>query len=195
MGRGLMALILLVQFPRWRFRAHGIEKGIFDCSDSLICGDLRHNSTVVRVIFKYIIVAKLWDSDYRGMCMSLIYQIRPFLNLGVCKEYGMPRKTITTRSKKTAGLVAPAAVQIASEIGQEVPREAPKNGKQANIVSSNLEDQIRRRAYELYLERRATAGSDSGNQHQDWLMAEREIRARLGGHDQAFGAAAGQIRS
>jgi len=112
----------------------------------------------------------------------------------------MPRKTngnvTSSRSKKTAGGVPPAEMQLAPELGKEVPKGAPKNGKPANVVpiNLNLEDQIRRRAYELYLERRATAGPESGNENQDWLMAEREIRSRLGGQDQAFGAAAGQVR-
>jgi hypothetical protein len=50
-----------------------------------------------------------------------------------------------------------------------------------NGASFNVEEQIRRRAYELYLQRRATAGSESnGDQNQDWLIAEREVRSRLG---------------
>lgn len=43
-----------------------------------------------------------------------------------------------------------------------------------NVVPISLEDEIRRRAYELYLER----GSVAGNQHEDWAAAEREVRAR-----------------
>ena len=38
-----------------------------------------------------------------------------------------------------------------------------------------LEEQIRRRAYELYVER----GGDSGSEVEDWLRAEDEIRAAL----------------
>jgi|ERR1700723_2973448 hypothetical protein len=112
----------------------------------------------------------------------------------------MPRKTngntTTTRSKKTAGSVPPAELQIAPEIAKDASKEVPKNGKSANVVpiNLNLEDQIRRRAYELYVERRATAGSESGNEHQDWLMAEREIRSRQSGQEQAFGVAVGQVR-
>jgi hypothetical protein len=94
----------------------------------------------------------------------------------------MPRKTSGTgtssRSKKTA--VQPAAMQVASEI--------PQNGKLAKVVpvhlNPNLEEEIRRRAYELYLERRATAGSENGDENQDWLIAEREIRSRHGGQEQ-----------
>jgi len=121
--------------------------------------------------------------------MSLIHYARPFLDLGICKEYCMARKTTgrstTTRSKKTATSIPPAAVQVAPDLGKEIP----KNGKSANavagkVVASNLEEEIRRRAYELYLQRRATAGSESGNEDQDWLVAEREILARHGTHEQ-----------
>ena len=106
----------------------------------------------------------------------------------------MARKTTgsstTSRSKKTAASIQPAAVQVAPEV--------PKNGKPANLLlvdlpvnlPANLEEEIRRRAYELYLQRRATAGTDNvnvnvngngdgdGNENTDWLMAEREIRLR-----------------
>ena len=88
----------------------------------------------------------------------------------------MARKTTetatTNRSKKT-GVTAPAvAVQGAIEVR--------KDGKPSNVVPINLEEEIRRRAYELYLERRATAGGENGNgdENQDWLIAEREIRSR-----------------
>jgi hypothetical protein len=77
----------------------------------------------------------------------------------------------------------------------EAPKSAPKsvspsaskNGKTVQVVpgngvSFNVEEQIRRRAYELYLERRATAGSEgNGDPNQDWLSAEREVRSRQGG--------------
>jgi len=123
--------------------------------------------------------------------MSLIHYLQPFLELGICKEYCMARKTtgssITNRSKKTAATIQPAAVQVAAELGKDVP----KNGKSVsmvpgNVVPSNLnlniEEEIRRRAYELYLQRRATAGGENGHgdENQDWLMAENEIRSRYG---------------
>ena len=84
--------------------------------------------------------------------------------------------TTTTRSKKTAASIQPAAIQVAPEV--------PKNGKSANLVlvdpPVNLEEEIRRRAYELYLQRQATAGNENvnGDENTDWLMAEREIRSR-----------------
>jgi Protein of unknown function (DUF2934) len=119
--------------------------------------------------------------------MSLIHYVKPFLELGICKEYSMPRKTTgttTTRSKKTATSTStlPATVQTASEVS------LPKNGKLGQTASVappvNLEEAIRRRAYELYLERRATAGGATGNENQDWLIAEQEILSRHQGPDQ-----------
>ncbi len=84
----------------------------------------------------------------------------------------MARKTTgngtINRSKKTEASIQPAAVQGAPEVR--------KNEKPANLVPVNLEEEIRCRAYELYLERRGTAG----DQNQDWLIAEREIRSRYG---------------
>lgn len=51
-------------------------------------------------------------------------------------------------------------------------------GKQEN---GRLEEEIRRRAYEIYLARNGSAG----NEHEDWLIAEREIRSR---HQQQYRA-------
>jgi len=93
----------------------------------------------------------------------------------------MARKTTgnaTTIRGKEAGVTVPAAaVQGALEVH--------KDGKPSNVVPINLEEEIRRRAYELYLERRAIAGGETGNgnESQDWLIAEREIRSRHGSQE------------
>jgi hypothetical protein len=91
----------------------------------------------------------------------------------------MARKTtgngITNRNKKTEASIQPAAVQVVPEVR--------KNEKPANLVPVNLEEEIRLRAYELYLQRAATAGDENGNENQDWLIAEREIRIRYGGQE------------
>jgi len=52
--------------------------------------------------------------------------------------------------------------------------EVVKTDSRKNLVPINLEDEIRRRAYELYQQR----GSASGNEADDWLAAEREVRQR-----------------
>jgi hypothetical protein len=100
----------------------------------------------------------------------------------------MARKTTgtaTTRSKKNTVSVPPATIEVAAEVHKEVR----KNGKAVNQAAAmaapvNLEEEIRRRAYELYLQRRATAGTGNGDENQDWLVAEREIRSRQGGREQ-----------
>ena len=63
------------------------------------------------------------------------------------------------------------------EVVKTEPRKnvvVPSNPVPSNLVSINLEDEIRRRAYELYLQR----GPGSGSEAEDWLTAEREIRQR-----------------
>ena len=42
------------------------------------------------------------------------------------------------------------------------------------VVPINVEEEIRRRAYELYQQR----GAGSGSEREDWLAAEREVRQR-----------------
>jgi hypothetical protein len=104
----------------------------------------------------------------------------------------MARKTTentTTKRSKKAGTFIQPVVQGVSEV--------PKNGKLTNAIPGNravdpavnLEEEIRRRAYELYLQRRATAGSENGDenqnwQHHDWLVAEREVLSLHGGQEQ-----------
>ncbi len=85
--------------------------------------------------------------------------------------------TTTNRSKKTAASVQPAAEPVVSEV--------PRNGSSVSLASTNLEEEIRHRDYELYLQRRATAGNQNGNgdENQDWLIAEREILLRHGGQE------------
>jgi hypothetical protein len=52
--------------------------------------------------------------------------------------------------------------------------EVVKSESRKNLVPINLEDEIRRRAYELYEQR----GAGSGNEAEDWFTAEREVRQR-----------------
>lgn len=52
--------------------------------------------------------------------------------------------------------------------------EATKTDTRKNLVPINLEDEIRRRAYEIYEQR----GASSGNEAEDWFAAEREVRQR-----------------
>ena len=49
---------------------------------------------------------------------------------------------------------------------------APARAKKLVIEELSLEERVRRRAYELYVER----GNESGSELDDWLQAEEEIR-------------------
>jgi hypothetical protein len=49
---------------------------------------------------------------------------------------------------------------------------APAHAKESLIEQSSLEERIRQRAYELYLQR----GNQPGSDLDDWLQAEKEIR-------------------
>jgi Protein of unknown function (DUF2934) len=51
----------------------------------------------------------------------------------------------------------------------------------AKSLQVSIEEIIRLRAYEIYLERGATPG----NPHEDWDVAEREVRAHFGQQAQA----------
>jgi hypothetical protein len=93
--------------------------------------------------------------------MRFIHHFRPLLELGSCKEYGMAQKSIengTRRTRKTASVQPPTVL--------EPRRDA--------VPVNDLEEEIRQRAYELYLER----GGTPGNENEDWLIAEREVRSR-----------------
>jgi Protein of unknown function (DUF2934) len=133
--------------------------------------------------------------------MWFVQQFDSFLNLGICKEYPiMPRSKSTTPGGKvnrtnpnqsqtdnsnlpevktvvagaTPAEVAAAEVKKAPEPRKMgvVRSESRKNV--APPVPINLEDEIRRRAYELYLQR----GTASGSEAEDWLTAEREVKQR-----------------
>jgi hypothetical protein len=97
--------------------------------------------------------------------MRLVDHFKPLLELGSRKECCMAGKNTgkgtSNRNKKTAASASNPGTQGAAEVR---PR----------LVPINLDDEIRRRAYEIYLER----GCTPGDEHEDWLTAEREIRAR-----------------
>jgi hypothetical protein len=125
--------------------------------------------------------------------MSLLHHVKPLLELGICKENYMARKTTgtgSTRSKKPAQptSVAPeqqAPMQVAPQVLPEVRKNVTPINLAVKKANVDLDEEIRRRAYELYLERQGTAG----DQAQDWLRAEREVRARFAAQNQSALAA------
>jgi len=106
----------------------------------------------------------------------------------------MARKNIGStlpRKKKTGSTVESAAVQPTN--GQAAP-EAVQNMAAVDVAlgqSLNLDEEIRRRAYELYLERNGGAGDPDA----DWLIAEREVRSRYAATEHSSALAASQGRS
>ncbi|HVI09763.1 MAG TPA: DUF2934 domain-containing protein [Candidatus Binatia bacterium] len=62
------------------------------------------------------------------------------------------------------------------EVVKNEPRaaEARTNDARMKVQPINLEEEIRRRAYEIYQQRAGAAGSEA----EDWFRAEREVRQR-----------------
>ena len=67
---------------------------------------------------------------------------------------------------------AQASTACATVIAGGDPVPAPAHAKEAPFEALPLEERIRRRAYELYVQK----GSQSGSELDDWLQAEEEIR-------------------
>jgi len=122
-------------------------------------------------------------------CMWFTEQLDSFLTLGKCKEYPNMAKSKSssggkTRSNKQNGAGNPVQAPDAKNLAPEtVPVQAApevrklsvvKGEPRKNIVPINMDDEIRRRAYELYLQR----GPASGDEAEDWLTAEREVLQR-----------------
>ena len=57
----------------------------------------------------------------------------------------------------------------------------------ASLDHVNLDEEIRRRAYELFLERKGVAGDPAA----DWFIAEREVRSRYVGKESTRAARQG----
>ena len=95
------------------------------------------------------------------------------------KEGATPKKrTRKAAAAKEAGNGVHAesgngsAAQSKAATSVAAPVEVPKG---SHASSNNIEEQIRRRAYEIYLER----GGNGGSPEQDWLRAQEEIRASI----------------
>jgi Protein of unknown function (DUF2934) len=95
----------------------------------------------------------------------------------------MPRKSTGStaiRSKKTAPATEVATGQPTPvQSGPDIVKNAlatvvAASQTRVNTTQANLDEEIRRRAYELYLQRNGKAGDPN----RDWFVAEREVRAR-----------------
>jgi hypothetical protein len=91
-------------------------------------------------------------------------------------------KTPRTTTKKNGNTAEPeitvtAQTETDSEV-REVKRTLSEVRK--NLVPINLDEEIRRRAYELWEQR----GHESGHEDEHWRLAETEILSRYGNHRQ-----------
>lgn len=100
----------------------------------------------------------------------------------------MARKTTgssTPQNKKVTSITEGAAAQAAPVV-QAVPevknvetlqpeiRKTVVTANGASQINADLNNEIRQRAYELFLERKGAPGDPA----RDWITAEREVRAR-----------------
>jgi len=67
-----------------------------------------------------------------------------------------------------------APVRAEAKVAPEPRKKLEVVKTERRVVPINLEDEIRRRAYELYQQR----GNAPGSEAEDWLAAEREVRQR-----------------
>ena len=88
----------------------------------------------------------------------------------------MARPGKSKKIEDETGIASQALEQ--TEVEQtEIEQTATQSSPAAENVST--EEQIRLRAYEIYLER----GGSDGNDADDWLRAERELRGTPGDQD------------
>jgi hypothetical protein len=83
---------------------------------------------------------------------------------------------VKAATAETASAATVPQTEIRSETRKfEVRKPEPRKPEpRKNVVPINLEDEIRRRAYELYQQR----GSAFGSEAEDWVTAEREVLQR-----------------
>jgi len=93
--------------------------------------------------------------------MWLIHQFDSLMNLSICKEYSSMAKARTPGNGNTPK--------------KRVLTISAVPGISRDSRPTELETEIRRRAYELY-ERR---GCTPGHENEDWLIAEREVVERF----------------
>jgi len=93
-----------------------------------------------------------------------------FLTLGICKEYPIMARTRSGFGTAPARKEEKPAVNPAVALGVKDAAAEPRR----KLAAVNFEDEIRRRAYELYEQR----GYLPGHETEDWLEAEREVLAR-----------------
>jgi hypothetical protein len=93
-------------------------------------------------------------------------------------------KTPRTNTRSKINGSAPETVSTTAEMQAAQPelkqiKRALSEARQ-NVVPINLDEEIRRRAYELWEQR----GHEPGHENEHWLLAEQEITSRYNGQRQ-----------
>jgi hypothetical protein len=86
---------------------------------------------------------------------------------------------VKAKAQEKPQAVAPAAAPAPGKPETKIAAEPRKKlevvkSESRRVVPINVEEEIRRRAYELYQQR----GSTPGHEREDWLAAEREVKQR-----------------
>ncbi len=89
----------------------------------------------------------------------------------------LAKKGVTKKPVETPMVELAAAAPVSEVPAVKARTTAAVKGKtKAKSLQVNINDIIRLRAYEIYLQR----GGTPGNPHEDWRVAEREVRAHFG---------------
>jgi hypothetical protein len=110
------------------------------------------------ILEKYSIMAK---------AKSPIKSKAPATNLNITGSNGAKNGNTTSASSLQA-----SSANVSSIRNAETPRPSPATATEMNPSVS--EEQVRRRAYELYVQR----GGGDGGHDADWFRAEAELRGR-----------------
>ena len=87
----------------------------------------------------------------------------------------MPAQQLRQETELAPEAMTVPEASVAKEAkGEPRKLEMVKNDSRKNLVPINLEDEIRRRAFELYQER----GPRDNSEAEDWRDAEREVMQR-----------------
>jgi hypothetical protein len=86
------------------------------------------------------------------------------------------KKGVTTKKSEEGPALEATPPPIVATVSASRKSPKAKPMAKAKPLQVSLEDIIRLRAYEIYLQRGATPG----NPHEDWDVAEREVRAHFG---------------
>jgi hypothetical protein len=109
--------------------------------------------------------------------MRLLHQFNTLPHLGDCKEYPIMAKAKNPRTPKNGAAVQTPLVTAASETQTEIKElKKVQPDVRKNVFPINMDEEIRRRAYELWEQ----SGYQAGRETEHWLLAESEILTRYG---------------